>query len=123
MIDTDAPLLDFTNTELDALRWAPIVPTKTPQLKIETLPPLNLYFNTSDTTLPSGLKTLFRVIPDFGPAARPFLVACGVKESPSTPEIATLLVSDPNRFYDLAGSSERYLAGESAARSAYAILC
>ena len=104
---------DFSNTQLETLRWAPIVPTKTPDLKLENLPPLNLYFQTSESSLPSGLRSLFRTVPDFGPAARPFLVACGVRESPSTSEIATLLISDPQRFYDLAGSSERYLAGRS----------
>ncbi|GAA5980148.1 hypothetical protein JCM10908_001550 [Rhodotorula pacifica] len=100
----------FSSTEIEALRWAAIIPSKTPELKLENLPPMNLYFQTSESTLPSGLRSLFRTVPDFGPAARPFLVACGVKESPSTSEIATLLISDPSRFYDLAGSSERYLA-------------
>ncbi|KWU45472.1 hypothetical protein RHOSPDRAFT_28836 [Rhodotorula sp. JG-1b] len=100
----------FSSAQLETLRWAPIVPTKTPDLKLENLPPLNLYFQTSESSLPSGLRSLFRTVPDFGPAARPFLVACGVRESPSTSEIATLLISDPQRFYDLAGSSERYLA-------------
>ena len=104
---------DFSSAQLETLRWAPIVPTKTPDLKLENLPPLNLYFQTSESSLPSGLRSLFRTVPEFGAAARPFLVASGVRESPSTSEIATLLISDPQRFYDLAGSSERYLAGRS----------
>ncbi|GJN91725.1 hypothetical protein Rhopal_004748-T1 [Rhodotorula paludigena] len=100
----------FSSVELDALRWAAIVPVRKPDLKVEIVPPLNLYFSTSDTSLPSGLKSLFATVPEFGPAARPFLVACGVKESPSTSEIANMLISDPPKFYDLAGSSERYLS-------------
>ncbi|GAA5897454.1 hypothetical protein JCM8208_003276 [Rhodotorula glutinis] len=100
----------FSTAELDALRWAAIVPVRKPDLKIDVVPPLNLYFSTSDSILPSGLKGLFSTVPDFGPAAKPFLVACGVKESPSTAEITTMLISDPSRFYDLAGSAERYLS-------------
>ncbi|GAA5934189.1 hypothetical protein JCM3775_006930 [Rhodotorula graminis] len=100
----------FSTAELDALRWAAIVPVRKPDLKIDVVPPLNLYFSTSDTVLPPGLKGLFSTVPDFGPAAKPFLVACGVKESPSTAEITTMLISDPSRFYDLAGSAERYLS-------------
>ncbi|BGP44913.1 hypothetical protein JCM10450v2_000728 [Rhodotorula kratochvilovae] len=100
----------FSSAEVDALRWAAIVPVRKPDLKVEVVPPLNLYFSTSDTVLPSGLKSLFATVPDFGPAAKPFLVACGVKESPSTAEVATMLIGDPPRFYDLAGSSERYLS-------------
>ena len=101
----------FSTAELDALRWAAIVPVRRPDLKVDVVPPLNLYFSTSDTVLPPGLKGLFSTVPDFGPAAKPFLVACGVKESPSTAEITTMLISDPSRFYDLAGSAERYLSG------------
>ncbi|BGO96619.1 hypothetical protein RTG_00437 [Rhodotorula toruloides ATCC 204091] len=100
----------FASADLDALRWASIVPVRKPGGKVEIVPPLNLYFSTSDTSLPSGVRSLFATIPDFGPAARPFLVACGVKESPTTPEIATMLIADPARFYDLAGSSDRYLS-------------
>jgi hypothetical protein len=103
----------FASADLDALRWASIVPVRKPDGKVDVVPPLNLYFSTSDTSLPTGVRSLFATIPDFGPAARPFLVACGVKESPTTPEIATMLIADPARFYDLAGSSERYLSGES----------
>ncbi|GAA6047852.1 hypothetical protein JCM3770_004674 [Rhodotorula araucariae] len=100
----------FTSAEVDALRWAAIIPVRKPDLKVEVVPPLNLYFSTSNTVLPPGLKSLFATVPDFGPAAKPFLVACGVKESPSTAEVATMLIGDPPRFYDLAGSSERYLS-------------
>ncbi|BGP21645.1 ubiquitin system component Cue [Rhodotorula toruloides] len=100
----------FASADLDTLRWASIVPVRRPDGKSDVVPPLNLYFSTLDTSLPSGVKSLFATIPDFGPAARPFLVACGVKESPTTPEIATMLLADPARFYDLAGSSDRYLS-------------
>jgi hypothetical protein len=69
------------------------------------------FFDT-DSSLPPGLKTLFLTVPDFGSAARPFLVAIGVKGSPSTAEITSMVIADPGRFLDLSGSSERYLSGE-----------
>ncbi|GAA5919060.1 hypothetical protein JCM1841_003725 [Sporobolomyces salmonicolor] len=99
----------FASADMEALSWAAFVPIRRPDGKVEILPPLNLFFK-SDENLPAGLRSLFTTIPDFGLAARPFLVACGVKESPSTLEVASMLIADPPRFYDLAGSAERYLS-------------
>ncbi|CEQ42128.1 SPOSA6832_03919 [Sporobolomyces salmonicolor] len=99
----------FASADMEALSWATFVPIRRPGGKVEILPPLNLFFK-SDENLPAGLRSLFTTIPDFGLAARPFLVACGVKESPSTLEVASMLIADPPRFYDLAGSAERYLS-------------
>ncbi|BGP12853.1 hypothetical protein JCM10213_005226 [Rhodosporidiobolus nylandii] len=101
----------FSSSDIEALRWASFIPVRKPAATTyEPLPPLSLYFSTADTSLPSGLKSLFTTVPDFEPAAKPFLVAVGVKESPSTQEIAQMLIGDPAKFYDLAGSSERYLS-------------
>ncbi|GAA5832862.1 hypothetical protein JCM11251_000508 [Rhodosporidiobolus azoricus] len=101
----------FSSSDIEALKWASFIPARKPdQVKYAPYPPLGLYFSTSDTTLPSGLKSLFQTVPDFGPAAKPFLIAVGVKESPSTVEIAQSLIANPSQFYDLAGSSERYLS-------------
>lgn len=74
------------------------------------LSPNGCFFNTS-STLPSGLKSLFATIPDFGPASQSFLVAIGVKDSPSTGEIASRMILDPRKFLDLCGSAEKYMAG------------
>ncbi|GAA5899994.1 hypothetical protein JCM6882_007020 [Rhodosporidiobolus microsporus] len=101
----------FSSSDIEALKWASFIPVRKPdQLKYSPHPPLHLYFSTADTTLPSGLKSLFQTVPDFGPAAKPFLVAVGVKESPSTVEIAQSLIANPGQFYDLAGSADRYLS-------------
>ncbi|GAA6015207.1 hypothetical protein JCM11491_000504 [Sporobolomyces phaffii] len=99
----------FTPADLESLRWGAFVPIRRPGGKIELVSPLNLFFS-SDSTLPAGLRNLFVTVPDFGPQARPFLVACGVKESPSTSEVANMLIGDPKKFYDLCGSAERYLS-------------
>ncbi|GAA6035210.1 hypothetical protein JCM8097_006421 [Rhodosporidiobolus ruineniae] len=101
----------FSSSDIEALRWASFIPVrKATEVKYEPAPPLHLYFSTADTTLPTSLKSLFQTVPDFGPAAKPFLVAVGVKESPSTAEIAQMLIGNPAKFYELANSSERYLA-------------
>ncbi|GAA5857149.1 hypothetical protein JCM8547_009340 [Rhodosporidiobolus lusitaniae] len=101
----------FSSSDIEALRWASFIPVRRPSaIKYEPLPPVGLYFSTSDTSLPSGLKSLFMTVPDFGPAAKPFLVAVGVKDSPSTAEIAQMLINEPSKFFDLAGSAERYLS-------------
>ncbi|GAA6058557.1 hypothetical protein JCM10212_006996 [Sporobolomyces blumeae] len=99
----------FTTSDMETLRWSAFVPIRHPGGKVEIVSPLNLFF-TSDSTLPAGLRNLFTTVPDFGPAAKPFLVACGVKESPSTSEVASMLIGDPAKFYDLAGSAERYMS-------------
>lgn len=47
---------------------------------------------------------------DFGPSANSFLSACGSKQEPSVEEVASILVADPRKFYDLAGGYEKYVA-------------
>ncbi|GAA5977366.1 hypothetical protein JCM5350_002442 [Sporobolomyces pararoseus] len=99
----------FTKSDIEALQWAAFVPIRRPGGKIDFASPLNLFFS-SDSSLPAGLRNLFVTVPDFGPAARPLLVACGVKEAPSSLEISTMLIGDPKKFYDLCASAERYLS-------------
>ncbi|GAA5908053.1 uncharacterized protein JCM6883_004102 [Sporobolomyces salmoneus] len=99
----------FTPADIEALQWGSFVPIRRLGGKIEIVSPLNLFFS-SDSTLPAGLRNLFVTVPDFGPAAKPLLVACGVKEAPSTSEIANMLIGDPKKFYELCGSAERYLS-------------
>ncbi|GAA5870207.1 hypothetical protein JCM16303_001925 [Sporobolomyces ruberrimus] len=104
-----AQVSHFTPADLESLRWGSFVPIRRPGGKIDIVSPLNLFFS-SDSTLPAGLRSLFVTVPDFGPTARPFLISCGVKESPSVSEIANMLIGDPKKFYDLCGSAERYLS-------------
>ncbi|KAA1076394.1 hypothetical protein PGT21_005731 [Puccinia graminis f. sp. tritici] len=61
-----------------------------------------------NSTNQGPFKSLFTYI-DFGPSARPFLLACGVKNEPTVQEIAQMLIADPAKFYALAGSAEEYL--------------
>ena len=99
----------FATSEVAELSRAPIVPTQASATdKVEFVAPGGSFFST-DMSLPLGLRSLFKTVPDFGTAARPFLIAVGVKETPSVVEIGTLVVSDPARFYDLSGLSEKYL--------------
>lgn len=44
---------------------------------------------------------------DFGPSANAFLTACGVRQEPTVDELARMLVSDPRKFYELAGGYDR----------------
>jgi hypothetical protein len=54
------------------------------------------------------------VFVDFGPSANSFLSACGSKQEPSVEELASILVTDPRRFYDLTGGYEKYVSQLSA---------
>ncbi|KAK4050523.1 hypothetical protein OIO90_005106 [Microbotryomycetes sp. JL221] len=94
---------NFTNQQWPVISRARIIPVGDRMLE-----PASCFFNT-DSTLPEGLKSLFVTLPDFGPAAKPFLLSAGVKEKPSIAEIAAFVVDDSENFFDLCGSSERYL--------------
>jgi hypothetical protein len=47
------------------------------------------------------------VFVDFSEGAAHFLRMCGVRNAPSTQEIAQILVNDPQEFLNLAGSREK----------------
>ncbi len=68
--------------------------------------PMNCYFggSASDTQF----KDVFFYC-DFGSVAGAFLKNCGVRNEPSIEEVAERLVSEPQRFYQLAGSADAYL--------------
>lgn len=95
----------FSSSEISSLSRTPLIPVGSGKL----VEPTKLYFSAS-SHLPPGLKDLFHTVPDFGLSAKPFLVAVGVKESPSTAEIATMVITDPAHFYDASGSAERYMS-------------
>lgn len=44
---------------------------------------------------------------DFGNRANNFLAACGVRNAPTTDEVAKMLIENPKGFYELAGGPER----------------
>lgn len=97
---------DFSSNDLATLRRGQVIP-----IGERLVEPTSCFFK-ADSSLPPGLKSLFITLPDFGMAARPFLTAIGVKETPSPAEIGSMVIADPGRFLDLSGSSERYLSGQ-----------
>jgi hypothetical protein len=46
---------------------------------------------------------------DFGPQANSFLSACGAKDEPSVEEIAVILLTNPQRFWDLCQNEDKYV--------------
>lgn len=67
--------------------------------------PTECYFESDDSNFH---KELFLYV-NFGNLANSFLRSCGVKDEPTTLELASMLVKDPQRFWDLCGGGEQYL--------------
>lgn len=95
----------FDSSQLSRLKDSSIIPVPTPDGKTKLSMPKTCYFTESDSP---AMAAVFTSI-DFGVASRPFLMACGVRDSPTTPEIAEMLVQNANGVLKLAGSSEAYL--------------
>lgn len=96
----------LSDTQLGRLSKLPIIPVvdkKTEKLSMKT--PNSCYFSTSSSP---AIAAVFTSI-DFGLPSKPFLAACGVRDTPSTSEIAEMLVNDAPGILRLAGSSEAYL--------------
>jgi hypothetical protein len=71
---------------------------------IQRKQPIQCHFSTAEGA--EFYSKLFAFV-DFGPRANTFLASCGTKQQPSIAEIAKILVADPERFYELAGSPEK----------------
>lgn len=96
----------FNNAQLVRLSQSPLVPVHNKSTNlIEMRLPSTCYFSTSSSP---AIAAIFTSI-DFGLPSKPFLAACGVRDSPSTPEIAEMLANDASSVLKLAGSSEAYL--------------
>ncbi|RUS32742.1 hypothetical protein BC938DRAFT_474458 [Jimgerdemannia flammicorona] len=67
--------------------------------------PTSCYFESDKA---SFLKELFTYV-DYGAVANGFLRSCGVKDEPTTIELAQMIVRDPQRYWQLSGGGERYL--------------
>ena len=102
-------MLDFTKADWNALRVAGIIPifksTKEGSTSLTYVAPSSCYFAKTQST--QVFNAIFNFI-DFGPSAKPFLAACGVTEEPTTLEVAQMLLMDPVRILQLAGSFEAY---------------
>jgi hypothetical protein len=104
---------DFNSSQLSIISKLPIVPTKVESgsQALRWLSPTQCYLGGA----PQGqFHSKLFVFVDFGPSANSFLSTCGSKQEPSVEEVASILVADPRRFYDLAGGYEKYVAQFSA---------
>ncbi|KAI9486689.1 MAG: hypothetical protein EXX96DRAFT_496731 [Benjaminiella poitrasii] len=100
---------DFSSYHWQQLRQAAFIPVnmdKNGTKKIELINPAQCYFESEDST--SFHKELFLYV-SFGELANSFLRSCGVKDEPTTVELASMIVKDPQRFWDLSSGGERYL--------------
>ncbi|KAI9494351.1 hypothetical protein BDB00DRAFT_974372 [Zychaea mexicana] len=88
------------------LRDVKFIPVKSHQGDTVLIEPAQCYFESGEATFH---KELFLYV-DFGQLANSFLRSCGVKDEPTTMELASMLVKDPSRFWNLSGGGERYLA-------------
>lgn len=99
---------DFSSSQLSIISGLPIVPTQ-----VESGSQALRWLSPSQCYLGGAPKGQFHsklfVFVDFGPSANSFLSTCGSKQEPSVEEVASILVTDPRRFYDLAGGYENYL--------------
>ena len=99
---TRLSLLAFVPVATDLIMNGTEKPSKTSQLRMMT--PKQCYFKRdTDQTFHSKLF----VFVDFGPKANTFLSACGTKHEPSVEELTQILLSDPKKFYHLAGGKDR----------------
>lgn len=99
-------IVTFENAQLLQLSKSPIIPVTDKTTGVTHMRmPSTCYFSTSGSP---AIAAVFTSI-DFGLPSKPFLAACGVRDSPSTPEIAEMLISDASGILKLAGSSEAYL--------------
>lgn len=102
-------IADITAEQFARLRGMVIVPATSTSALSASAPPKRAMYKpgecffrnerTSSTVVHSNLFTFV----DFGSKANVFLRACGVKNEPSVPEIAAILLQDPKRFLELAG--------------------
>jgi hypothetical protein len=97
----------FSAAEVNLLRDAAILPIGSGPA-VKHVRPGEAYFG-AQAAIDPLFKELFIFVEDYGPAARPFLSAVGVREAPTAVEVAQMLVNDPQRFYSLAGNADRYL--------------
>lgn len=96
---------EFSNSNWQQLRQAPFIPVQQDGA-IQLKEPSQCYFETEDSS--SFHKELFLYV-SFGSLANSFLRSCGVKDEPTTVELAAMIVKDPQRFWELSSGGERYL--------------
>lgn len=96
---------EFSNSHWQQLRQFAFIPVKQ-NGDIQLMEPARCYFESDDSS--NFHKELFLYV-SFGALANSFLRSCGVKDEPTTVELAAMIVKDPQRFWDLSSGGERYL--------------
>jgi hypothetical protein len=96
---------EFSNSHWQQLRQLAFIPIKQNDAT-QLMHPAECYFESGDST--NFHKELFLYV-SFGALANSFLRSCGVKDEPTTVELAAMIVKDPQRFWDLSSGGERYL--------------
>ncbi|WVR07080.1 hypothetical protein IAU60_004119 [Kwoniella sp. DSM 27419] len=95
-----------TSASIGPLRNAAFIPQSTLG-EVNFYRPNQVYFHSKDNG-DDLYRSAFTFI-DFGEQANAFLRFCGVRSEPSVKDIATLLISEPDRMLQQAGSADRYL--------------
>lgn len=95
--------VDFKTSDLQRLANVSFVPVKAEKgamgPSMRWLPPSQCYLaGQADASFHSKLF----VFVDFGAGANSFLTACGTRSQPSVEEVAKILLSSPQQFYELA---------------------
>ena len=111
-----ATVPEFSLNDFAQLRGAEFIPVRrskrpatgdaAPAGEVVLVAPMNCYFGGSASNI--QFRDVFFYC-DFGSVAGAFLKNCGVRNEPSIEEVAERLVSEPQRFYQLAGSADAYL--------------
>ncbi|CAG8589024.1 5426_t:CDS:10 [Diversispora eburnea] len=89
--------------KLSNLAFIPIL-AKTQPFQIVHVSPQNCFFKNSE----ESFQDFFSYI-DFGEKANKFLLSCGVKNEPSPPEYAELLVGSSSKFLGALANVDKYL--------------
>lgn len=95
----------FSQSDLNRISHFQIVPVQD-KGTLKHFPPNQCFFGTDAKTTFHSKLFLFV---DFGIAANSFLNACGTKQEPSIEEIVHILLSNPRKFFELAGGPVRYV--------------
>ncbi|KAH9963432.1 hypothetical protein BGW80DRAFT_850444 [Lactifluus volemus] len=98
---------EFSQADKSRLTKIPFIPVESAgdNGEIRRMQPIQCHFPAGGAEFYSKLF----VFVDFGPRANTFLASCGTKQPPSIDGIAKILLADPKKFYELAGSPENYI--------------
>ncbi|GAA5813959.1 hypothetical protein MFLAVUS_007449 [Mucor flavus] len=96
---------EFSRSQWEQLRQLSFIPVIENNVNVLKAPAY-CYFESETST--NFHKELFLYV-NFGSLANSFLRSCGVKDEPTTVELAAMIVKDPQRFWDLSSGGERYL--------------